>query len=48
MKLPDHVEYIRTLIYKSFNNEFSRFGIAPTKELEIDKIPEAAHSKRKK
>lgn len=48
MKLSDHVEHIRTLIYKSFSNEFSRFGIGPTKELEIEKIPVASHSKRKK
>ena len=48
MKLSDHVEHIRTLIYKSFNNEFARFGIGPTKELDIDKIPEASHAKRNK
>ena len=46
MKLSDHVENIRTLIYKSFNNEFARFGIGPTKEVEISKIPEASHAKR--
>ncbi|MEH1009209.1 BREX-1 system adenine-specific DNA-methyltransferase PglX [Winogradskyella sp. ECml5-4] len=48
MKLSDHVEHIRTLIYKSFNNEFARFGIGPTKEVEISKIPEASHDKRQK
>ncbi|CAN0604231.1 unnamed protein product, partial [Ectocarpus sp. 12 AP-2014] len=48
MKLSDHVEHIRTLIYKSFNNEFARFGIGPTKEVEISKIPEASHAKRQK
>jgi hypothetical protein len=48
MKLSDHVEHIRTLIYKSFNNEFARFGIGPTKEIEISKIPEASHAKRQK
>ncbi|MGO4921402.1 BREX-1 system adenine-specific DNA-methyltransferase PglX [Maribacter spongiicola] len=48
MKLSDHVEHIRTLIYKSFNNEFARFGIGPTKELDINKIPEASQAKRHK
>ena len=48
MKLSDHVEVIRSLIYKSFNNQFSRLGIGPNKELEIEKIPNEVHSKRKK
>jgi hypothetical protein len=48
MKLSDHVEQIRTLIYKSFNNQFSRLGIGPNKELEIDKVPAEYHKKREK
>jgi hypothetical protein len=48
MKLSDHVEVIRSLIYKSFNNQFSRLGIGPNKELEIEKIPNDVHSKRNK
>jgi hypothetical protein len=48
MKLSDHVEHIRTLIYKSFDNEFARFGIGLNKKIEISKVPEAAHAKRKK
>ncbi|NOQ74051.1 MAG: BREX-1 system adenine-specific DNA-methyltransferase PglX [Crocinitomix sp.] len=48
MKLNDHVEHIRLLVYKSFNNQFSRLGIGPTKELDIEKIPDELHGKRKK
>ena len=48
MKLSDHVDIIRERIYKSFNNQFSRLGIAPNKLMEIDKIPADAHSKREK
>ena len=48
MKLSDHVEHIRTLIYKTFNNEFSRFGIGANKLVELDKIPEDLHTKRNK
>ena len=48
MKLSEHVEVIRSLIYKSFNNQFSRLGIGPNKELEIEMIPNKVHSKRNK
>ena len=48
MKLSDHVDIIRERIYKSFNNQFSRLGIAPNKLMEIDKIPADTHAKRKK
>jgi len=48
MKLSDHVEVIRSLIYKSFNNQFSRLGIGSNKELEIEKIPNEVHRKRNK
>lgn len=48
MKLSDHVDIIRERIYKSFNNQFSRLGIAPNKLMEIDKIPADSHAKRKK
>ncbi|OMP32279.1 Eco57I restriction-modification methylase domain-containing protein [Mangrovimonas sp. DI 80] len=48
MKLSDHVEHIRLLIYKAFNNQFSRLGVGPTKMVGIDKIPADLHSKRNK
>ncbi|OYX86691.1 MAG: restriction endonuclease [Flavobacteriales bacterium 32-34-25] len=48
MKLSDHVDIIRERIYKSFNNQFSRLGIAPNKLIDIDKIPADTHTKRKK
>jgi hypothetical protein len=46
MKLSDHVDIIRDKIYKSFNNQFSRLGIGPTKSVEIEKIPNELHTKR--
>lgn len=48
MKLPDHVDHIRTLINKAFDNQFSRLGLAPAKMIEIEKIPQESHSKREK
>lgn len=48
MKLSEHVEHIRSITYKAFDNQFSRLGIGPNKELEIDKIPNELHSKRNK
>ncbi len=48
MKLPDHVDHIRTLINKAFDNQFSRLGLGPGKMLEIEKIPKESHSKREK
>ena len=48
MKLSDHVEHIRTLIYKSFNNQFSRLGVGANKLVDIEKIPTDLHAKRQK
>ncbi|GHC46771.1 BREX-1 system adenine-specific DNA-methyltransferase PglX [Ulvibacter litoralis] len=48
MKLHDHVEHIRALIYKSFNNQFARLGVGATKLVTLDKIPEPLHNKREK
>lgn len=48
MKLPDHVERIRSLIHKSFNNQFSRIGVGATKMLDIERIPPELHNKREK
>lgn len=48
MKLPDHVEHIRSLIYKSFSNQFTRLGVGASKLVELDKIPAPLHNKREK
>jgi hypothetical protein len=48
MKLSDHVEHIRTFIYKAYSNQFSRLGIGPNKELELERIPAEYHNKREK
>ena len=48
MKLSDHVEHIRSLIYKAFNNQFSRLGVGANKLVEIEKIPTDLLSKRQK
>lgn len=48
MKLSDHVEQIRSLIYKSFDNQFARLGIGAKKIIDTDKIPVELYSKRAK
>jgi len=48
MKLSEHVEHIRSLIYKAFNNQFSRLGVGANKLVEIEKIPADLISKRQK
>lgn len=48
MKLSDHVEQIRSLIYKAFNNQFSRLGVGASKLADVEKIPADLHSKRSK
>ena len=48
MKLSDHVDHIRTMIYGAFNNQFSRLGIGPSKMMDIDRIPAELHSKHDK
>jgi hypothetical protein len=48
MKLSEHVGHIRSLIYKAFNNQFSRLGVGANKLVEIEKIPADLHAKRQK
>src|SRR5690554_379003 len=48
MKLADHVENIRTKIYKAFNNQFSRLGVGPGKLSEKERVPENLLAKREK
>ena len=48
MKLSEHVEHIRSLINKAFNNQFSRLGVGANKLVEIEKIPTDLHAKRQK
>lgn len=46
MKLPEHVDKLRDLIEAAFDKHFARLGIGKTKQLEIEKIPEAVRPKR--
>ncbi|UCN01373.1 BREX-1 system adenine-specific DNA-methyltransferase PglX [Sulfurimonas sp. SWIR-19] len=48
MKLADHVDSIRELIYKAFDKQFGRLGIGAKKIIEIEKLPSQLHSKRKR
>lgn len=48
MKLADHVDTIRELIFKAFDKQFARLGIGAKKSLEIEKLPSELHSKRAK
>ena len=46
MKLADHVDSIRELIYKAFDKQFGRLGIGAKKTIEIEKLPSELHNKR--
>ncbi|KLD98057.1 BREX-1 system adenine-specific DNA-methyltransferase PglX [Aliarcobacter butzleri] len=48
MKLADHVDGIRELIYKAFDKQFGRLGIGAKKTIEIEKLPTELHNKRNK
>ena len=48
MKLADHVDSIRELIYKAFDKQFGRLGIGAKKTIEIEKLPNELHNKRNK
>lgn len=48
MKLPEHVDHIRTLIYGAFNNQFSRLGLGPAKLMDADRLPSEILKKREK
>ncbi|WP_434638211.1 BREX-1 system adenine-specific DNA-methyltransferase PglX [Sulfurimonas sp. NW7] len=48
MKLADHVDSIRELIYKAFDKQFGRLGIGAKKIIEIEKLPSRLHNKRVK
>ena len=48
MKLSDHVELIRSLIYKAFDNQFARLGVGASKMFDRDKLPVDLHDNRTK
>ncbi len=48
MKLSEHVNQIRSLIHKSFNNQFARLGVGTSKSEDLERIPKELHNKRKK
>ena len=48
MKLADHVDIIRELIYKAFDKQFGRLGIGVKKTIDIEKLPTELHNKRNK
>ena len=46
MKLPDHVNHLRTLIEAAFDKQFARLGIGKTKSMDIKKLPEDVRPRR--
>lgn len=48
MKLAEHVDPIRTLIYGAFNNQFSRLGVGPAKIIDAERLPDHLRNKREK
>ena len=48
MKLSEHVEKLRNLIYAAFDKQFSRLGIGSTGQIEIENIPTDLHARRQR
>ena len=48
MKLPEHVDHLRTLITSAFDKQFSGLGFGKTKTLEIDRLPAELHPERQR
>lgn len=48
MKLPDHVNHIRSLITNAFNKQFAGLGLGAKKAIEKEKVPVHLHPKRDK
>lgn len=48
MKLPEHVDEIRTLTQKAFDKLFSSLGLGANKALDLERLPPELHNKRRK
>lgn len=48
MKLPEHVDHLRTLITSAFDKQFSGLGFGKTKTLEIDRLPAELHPEQQR
>ncbi|GAG48457.1 unnamed protein product, partial [marine sediment metagenome] len=48
MKLSQHVDKLRSMIEGAFDKQFARLGIGPTKQMELDKLPQELHEKRQR
>ncbi len=46
MKLVEHVDKLRTQIESAFDKQFARLGVGPTKQIELEKLPQELHAKR--
>lgn len=48
MKLADHVQKIKNLIYKSFDKQFARLGVGNGKTIPVEQLPDKIRQKRQK
>jgi hypothetical protein len=48
MKLPDHVDILRNLINSAFDKQFARLGFGPSKQIELEKLPQELHPRRRR
>jgi hypothetical protein len=48
MKLPEHVDLLRNMISSAFDKQFSRLGIGSKRKIELEKIPQELHARRKR
>jgi hypothetical protein len=46
MKLPEHVDHLRTIITAAFDKQFARLGFGATKQLDLSKLPAELHPER--
>jgi len=48
MKLPEHVDSLRNLIESAFDKQFARLGFGSTKQIDLEKLPQELHSRRRR
>jgi len=46
MKLPEHVDHLRTIITAAFDKQFARLGFGAAKPMDLNKLPAELHPER--
>lgn len=48
MKLPEHVDHLRTIITAAFHKQFARLGFGTAKPMDLNKLPAELHPERQR